>query len=102
MEMSDYVVSVNFAALSEAAAALRAKASLFDQQVELANTAVAPLRDTWVNSGSDAAVRYDDYWNKLKTAAQQIFADVDKLGRAINSAQETQAANELKYAAQFE
>ena len=52
--MSDYVVSVNFQALSTAADALRAKAARFNEQVTQANDAAAPLRDSWVNSGSSA------------------------------------------------
>ncbi|HZM74249.1 MAG TPA: WXG100 family type VII secretion target [Candidatus Limnocylindrales bacterium] len=100
--MSDYVVSVNFQALSAAAAALRAKAARFNEQVTQANNAAAPLRDTWVNSNSAAGQKYQEYWTKLKNGADKVFEDIDRLGQALNSAQELQAANETRFASQFE
>lgn len=100
--MSDYVVSVNFQALSAAASALRAKAARFNEQVSEANNAAGPLRQTWVESNSAAGQKYQEYWNKLKSGAEKVFEDIDRLGQALNAAQELQAANEARYASQFE
>ena len=100
--MSDYVVSVNFQALSAAAQALRAKAARFNEQVSQANNAAAPLRESWVGSDSTAARTYQEYWTKLKTGAEKVFEDIDRLGQALHAAQELQAANETRYASQFE
>ena len=102
VQMSDYVVSVNFQALSTAADALRAKAARFNEQVTQANDAAAPLRQTWVESRSAAAEKYQEYWMKLKTGAEKVFEDIDRLGQALNAAQELQASNETRFASQFE
>ena len=100
--MSDYVVSVNFQAMSAAAAALRAKAARFNEQVTAANDAAGPLRESWVGSNSPAGLKYQEYWTKLKTGAEKVFEDIDRLGQALNAAQELQASNETRYASQFE
>lgn len=100
--MSDYVVSVNFQALSAAAEALRAKAARFNEQVAQANNAAGPLRESWVASNSAAAGKYQEYWTKLKTGAEKVFEDIDRLGQALHAAQELQAANETRFASQFE
>jgi uncharacterized protein YukE len=100
--MSDYVVSVNFQAMSAAADALRAKAARFNEQVSQANNAAAPLRQTWVESKSAAGEKYQDYWTKLKTGAEKVFEDINRLGQALHQAQELQASNETRFAQQFE
>ncbi|MCP2321610.1 uncharacterized protein YukE [Hamadaea flava] len=100
--MSDYVVSVNFQAMSDLAAALRAKAATFNQQIDDANSKAGPLRDTWVQSGSQAAEKYQEYWTRLQRAAQELFADIDRLGSALGQAGQDQQANEAKFASQFE
>ncbi len=100
--MSDYVVSVNFQALSTAAEALRAKAARFNEQVDQANSAAAPLRQTWVESNSAAGQKYQEHWTRLKTGAEKVFADIDRLGKALQAAQELQASNEARFASQFE
>lgn len=99
--MSDYVVSVNFAALSAAAEALKAKAARFNEQVSQANNAAGPLRQSWVESESSAALTYQEYWTKLKQGAEKVFEDINRLGAALQQAQELQAANETKFAQQF-
>ncbi|HEX6683738.1 MAG TPA: WXG100 family type VII secretion target [Candidatus Limnocylindrales bacterium] len=100
--MSEYVVSVNFQALSAAAQALRAKAARFNEQVAEANNATRPLQESWVGSNSAAALKYQEYWTTLKKGAEKVFEDIDRLGQALNQAQEVQASNEARYASQFE
>jgi uncharacterized protein YukE len=99
-EMAD-IIKVNFEALRTAADALRAKAKLFNEQVEQANRAAKPLNDSWVQSGSSAAAAYGDNWSNLQKGAQKVFEDIDRLGQALAAAQQTQQENETRFAKQF-
>jgi len=95
------VIHVNFPMLAMAASNLKARSGNFVTHMGDADQACGPLKQSWGESDSEAAERYQASWAKIVSGAVELSQTIDRLGRAVSKAQVAQQAQEKNFANQF-
>ncbi|MGL5817486.1 MAG: WXG100 family type VII secretion target [Phycicoccus sp.] len=99
--MSSDHIAVNFAALDAGRDALVKMRSDFDSNQEEMANGIAPLRNVWVASGSDAAALYDQSTLKIDQHETQMIELVNDFSRRVDQACQQQIAMENSIAGTF-
>jgi uncharacterized protein YukE len=97
---SDHI-SVNFGALDSARGSLGAMQRDFNTNQEEMATGIAPLRNVWVASGSEAARLYDESTNKINQHEAGMIQLINEFSRRVDEARSRQMAMENSIAASF-
>jgi uncharacterized protein YukE len=95
------VVEVNFAALQAGSQSLNQHASQLTQHVDDLINALAPMKQTWVASGSSAGEAAQSAENKLISATNDIINTIAQFGGKVSDAHDQQYQMEQQNTASF-
>ena len=96
------VVEVNFAALQAGSQSLTQHASQLTGHVNDLLSALAPMKQTWVASGSVAGEAAQTAENKLIAATNDIIQTIQQFGMKVSDAHDQQYQMEQQNAATFQ
>ncbi|KEI45176.1 WXG100 family type VII secretion target [Saccharopolyspora rectivirgula] len=91
-------ISVNFAALSQAADDLSQTSQKIQAELDQLESYLKPLIQTWEGAAQEAYYAAQREWDKAAANMQEITA---KMGMAVNAANEAYQAGERRNAARF-
>jgi uncharacterized protein YukE len=95
------VIQVNFPMLALAAANLKKRSADFVTHMGNADIACKPLKQSWVESGSDAAGAYQENWVLIVNGAVDLSRTIDRLSKAVAEAERIQSQQEKTLASKF-
>ncbi|MGF1647316.1 MAG: WXG100 family type VII secretion target [Kineosporiaceae bacterium] len=94
-------IAVNFGALDSARASMTTMQRDFNTNQEEMASGIAPLRNVWVVSGSEAAQLYDQSTNKINQHETNMIQLINEFSRRVDEARARQIAMENSIAASF-
>jgi len=95
------VINVEFAALRNAADSLSTKAQSLTSEIDQLSRSLAPMKETWVASGSSAGQAAEQSETRLRTAISDVITVINQFSAKVTEAHDLQLDLENKNASYF-